>query len=232
MNGDRRLLELWRFTCEGYLGELTREYAEKEAALEAELEATVDGETIPFRMLRPAIANEPDRERRGRLEAARTELGDEHLNPVYLDESWLAAHAGAVELGAGSYLELYRDRFAHGARAARGPVPGRARRRPSGSGRSRWTASFASAPGSGSTRPRAGTSRASSGRSPGIRSSPRTECCPRSRPRCRARDRPAFAGERPPRRRAAAAQDASRVLRADRGSRPRHARDPAHGRPG
>jgi hypothetical protein len=110
VDGDRRLLELWRFTCEGYLGELTREFAEKEAALEAELEATVDGETVPFRMLRPTMANEPDRDRRARLEAARTELGDEHLNPV-LHESWLAAHAGARELGAPSYLELYRDRF-------------------------------------------------------------------------------------------------------------------------
>src|SRR5215210_4669552 len=30
--------ELWRFACEGYLGNLTREHAERAATLEAELE--------------------------------------------------------------------------------------------------------------------------------------------------------------------------------------------------
>ena len=51
VNGDYGTRELWRFACEGYFGSLTRELAEKVAALEAELEVTVDGETIPFRML-------------------------------------------------------------------------------------------------------------------------------------------------------------------------------------
>ena len=72
--------------CEGYLGKLTREHAEKLAELEAELEATVDGETVPFRMLRPAMANEPDRGRRERLDRAMCATAtEEHLNPVYLD---------------------------------------------------------------------------------------------------------------------------------------------------
>ena len=62
VNGDRGVRELWHFACEGYMGKLTRSHAEKLAALEAELEVTVDGETIPFRMVRPTIANEPDRE--------------------------------------------------------------------------------------------------------------------------------------------------------------------------
>src|SRR3954451_848800 len=44
--------ELWRFACEGYLGALTREHAEQVARVEAELEADVDGERIPYRMLR------------------------------------------------------------------------------------------------------------------------------------------------------------------------------------
>src|SRR4029077_16705390 len=60
--------ELWRFACEGYLGALTREHAEQIARVEAELEAEVDGEKIPFRMLRVALANEADRARRARLE--------------------------------------------------------------------------------------------------------------------------------------------------------------------
>jgi hypothetical protein len=111
VDGDRRTRELWRFTCEGYLGSLTRELAEREAAVEAELTATVDGEEIPFRMLRPAIANEPDRERRRRLEDARCALGAEHLNPIHL-ESWRLTYDGVRDLGSPTYLALHRDAFA------------------------------------------------------------------------------------------------------------------------
>src|SRR4029453_1942372 len=49
VNGDRRIRELWRFACQGYLGNLTREHAERAAQLEAEATATVDGEEIPHR---------------------------------------------------------------------------------------------------------------------------------------------------------------------------------------
>src|SRR5664280_2968297 len=45
-------VELWRFACEGFLGNLTREHQARVAKVEAELEATVDGETHPYRMLR------------------------------------------------------------------------------------------------------------------------------------------------------------------------------------
>ena len=45
-------VELWRFACEGFLGNLTREHQARVAQVEAELEATVDGETHPYRMLR------------------------------------------------------------------------------------------------------------------------------------------------------------------------------------
>ena len=71
MNGSAAIRELWRFACEGYLGELTREHAEKLADAEAELKATIDGEEIPFRMLHPAIANEPDRDEAGAARAQR-----------------------------------------------------------------------------------------------------------------------------------------------------------------
>src|SRR5207237_8687433 len=83
VDGDRRVRELWRFACEGYMGRLTREHAEKLAALEAELEVTVDGETVPFRMVRPAIANEPDRSKRERLDGAMWETTAEQPNPMY-----------------------------------------------------------------------------------------------------------------------------------------------------
>ena len=70
--------------------------------VESELEATVDGEQIPYRMLRVAMSNEPDRDRRERLERARLDLLDEHLNPVYLDAARIdreaVARLGVAEL--------------------------------------------------------------------------------------------------------------------------------------
>jgi hypothetical protein len=106
---DPRLTELWRFSCEGYLGALTREQAERLANLEASLTAEIDGETIGFRELRPAMANEPDRERRARLEAARVELTEEHLLPLYREAAEERREA-TVRLGAPTYRELY-ERF-------------------------------------------------------------------------------------------------------------------------
>ena len=41
VNGDKHRRELWRFTCENYLGALTREHSEKVATLEATLEAEI-----------------------------------------------------------------------------------------------------------------------------------------------------------------------------------------------
>jgi hypothetical protein len=110
VDGDRRPRELWRFTCEGYLGDLTREHEERHARLEAELVATVDSDEIPFRMIRPTIANEADRDRRRRLDEVRCSLTEEHLNPIHL-EAALTVRRGVRELGASTYLELYRDRF-------------------------------------------------------------------------------------------------------------------------
>lgn len=110
VDGDRRRRELWRFVSEGYLGGITREFAEREARLETELTAELEGETIPFRMLRPTIANEPDRGKRRRLEEIRNALGEEHLNPVHL-EAARALRDAVRQLGADTYLELYRDRF-------------------------------------------------------------------------------------------------------------------------
>ena len=110
VNGDRRMRELWRFTCEGYLGGLTRKYEEEHARLETDLKAELDGETIPFRGLRPAIGNSEDRDRRRRLDEIRCRLTEEHLNPVHL-EAAAASREGVRALGAASYLELYRDRF-------------------------------------------------------------------------------------------------------------------------
>jgi oligoendopeptidase F len=107
VNGDRRVRELWRFACQGYLGNLTREHAERSARLEAELTASVDGEEIPYRMLRPTIANEPDRDKRQRIEQARNALTEEHLLPIQLDAAQVEREA-VVRLGAPTYAELHR----------------------------------------------------------------------------------------------------------------------------
>jgi len=106
-NGDRGVRELWRFAAEGYLSDLTRDQAEKIARLEASLEATVNGETIPFRMLRPAMANEPDRDKRERIDRVRIELTEEHLNPLYADGVHIA-QKGVEQLESPNYAELYR----------------------------------------------------------------------------------------------------------------------------
>jgi oligoendopeptidase F len=99
--------ELWRFACEGYLGALTRQHAEKIAEVETTLEVTVDGEQIPYRMLRVVMSNEPDRAKRERLERIRLELLDEQINPEYLDASKIDREA-VKELGAPNYYELYK----------------------------------------------------------------------------------------------------------------------------
>jgi hypothetical protein len=108
VDGDARTRELWRFACEGHLGDLTRGHSERLALLEADLEATLDGETIPFRMLRPATANSEDRGRRARLEEIRNELTEEHLNAVHLDAAQEVQRA-TRDLGASTYLQLYES---------------------------------------------------------------------------------------------------------------------------
>ena len=107
VNGNRRIRELWRFACIGYLGNLTRDHVERSAKLEAELTATVDGDEIPYRMLRPTIANEPDRAKRQRLEHARNALTEEHLLPIQLEAAQVERDA-VVRLGAPTYAELHR----------------------------------------------------------------------------------------------------------------------------
>jgi len=107
VDDNRNTRELWRFACEGYLGNFVREESERAAELEATLKATVDGDEIPYRNLRPAIMNEPDRGRRERLERARNELTEEHLNPLNLRAAEVI-HRETRNLGAPTYLDLYR----------------------------------------------------------------------------------------------------------------------------
>jgi hypothetical protein len=112
VDGSFRSTELWRFACEGYLGNLTRRYEQDAATMEAKLTATVDGEEIPFRMLRPTMANTDDRGKREQLESIRNDLTDEHINPILLAQHQ-TTHAAARDLGAQSYRELYVDKFGY-----------------------------------------------------------------------------------------------------------------------
>ena len=107
VDGDRRRRELWKYVSEGYLSALVTGQAEQTAQLESELETKIDGETIPFRMLRPAAANERDRDRRKRIEEERYRLQDEHMNPIQL-ESARIVHEAVAQLGAPTYADLYR----------------------------------------------------------------------------------------------------------------------------
>src|SRR5947207_13520648 len=106
--GIRRRRELWKFACEGYLGNFVTAEAERIAQLEATLSATLDDEEIPFRMLRPRLMNEEDRGKREQLSELRTELTEEHLNSLYLHATQVV-HDETERLGATSYADLYRE---------------------------------------------------------------------------------------------------------------------------
>jgi len=108
VDGDRRRRELWKFACEGYLGNFVSEEAERVAELEATLTATVDGEEIPYRMLKPRLMNEEDRDARSRIEAARNELTEEHMNALELQSAQVVQRETG-RLGAATYADLYRS---------------------------------------------------------------------------------------------------------------------------
>src|SRR6185437_9804944 len=108
VDGDRRRRELWKFACSGYLGNFVSAEAERVAELEATLTTTVDGDEIPFRMLRPRLMNEESRDVRERIEAARNELTDEHLNTLELQAAQVVQRE-TRRLGAASYADLYRS---------------------------------------------------------------------------------------------------------------------------
>jgi hypothetical protein len=108
VDGDRRRRELWKFACEGYLGNFVSEEEERVAELEATLTATVDGEEIPYRDLKPRLMNEENRDLRARIESARNDLAEEHLNALELQAAQVVQRE-ARRLGAASYADLYRS---------------------------------------------------------------------------------------------------------------------------
>jgi hypothetical protein len=105
VNGGRNVRELWRFTCEGYLGNFVK--AEEEKIAEAETRTVMVGEEeVSYRELRPRIANTDDRAQRQLLEQVRNEATEEH-NALYVRKHDVV-HRETERLGAPNYTELYR----------------------------------------------------------------------------------------------------------------------------
>ena len=104
----RRLTMLVDFAVEGYLGEQVKAAEAELARREAALEVEVDGQTTGFRESAVWQANEPDADRRGRIEQARLEAGERVLAPLYV-ELTERQHEAARGLGWPSYLELCRE---------------------------------------------------------------------------------------------------------------------------
>jgi hypothetical protein len=101
-----RLAYLLTFTIDGFLGEQTKHVSDEIANTEGETTITVDGEAIGLRQAGVVQANELDRARRERIQAARLAATAERLNPL-LDTLWRRCHDLAVELGYPDYKELY-----------------------------------------------------------------------------------------------------------------------------
>jgi hypothetical protein len=104
----RRLRMLLDFAVEGHIGLLTANVADELARREAALRLDVGGEAIGFRESAVVQANEPDRERRATIEAARLEATQRELNPLHR-EALERTHATARELEWPSYRALCEE---------------------------------------------------------------------------------------------------------------------------
>jgi len=104
----KRLAFLLEFAIDGFLGEQTKRLTDDIANTEARVVVRVDGEDIPFRRASIVQANEPDRERRRRIQRARLDAVEEHFNERY-DTLWRTAHDLARQLGYPDYEALYAE---------------------------------------------------------------------------------------------------------------------------
>ncbi len=107
LHGDDRrpMRRLLQFCVEGHLGQANKAIEAALAQREVGLEIEVDGERIGFRASSVAQANEPDRERRARIETARLQATAEQLNPLHR-EALEQVHSLTRALGWPSYRAL------------------------------------------------------------------------------------------------------------------------------
>jgi hypothetical protein len=104
----RSLRALLDFAVEGHLGLATKALDAELARREAELQLDVGGERLGFRESSVVQANEPDGDRRARIEEARLEATASELNPLRLEALELQ-HALARDLGWSSYREMCEE---------------------------------------------------------------------------------------------------------------------------
>jgi hypothetical protein len=103
--GARYLLEL---AVGGFLGEATKAQETALAEREATLEIEVDGRREPYRQASIWQANEADADLRARIEAARLDLMDAELNPLYVEVTRIS-HELARDLGWPSYRAMSEE---------------------------------------------------------------------------------------------------------------------------
>lgn len=104
----RALRVLLGFAVEGHLGQATKAQEAELARLEAETELELDGAPLGFRESSIEQANEPDPERRARIETARNEVTERLLTPV-ATEMLGEHHRLARELGWASYQAMSEE---------------------------------------------------------------------------------------------------------------------------
>jgi hypothetical protein len=101
----RRRRMLLGFAVEGHLGQATKTIEAELARREAEASIELDGERIGYRESTVAQANEPDGDRRARIEEARLSVTEHDLNPLHR-EMLEHQHELAQELGYPSYRDM------------------------------------------------------------------------------------------------------------------------------
>ncbi len=101
-----RLAYLLAFVVDAFIGEQTKHLGDEIANTETATTIVIDGESIGLRQAGVKLANEPDRERRKRIQEARLRATADRLNPL-LEKMWQRSHAVAAELGYPDYKELY-----------------------------------------------------------------------------------------------------------------------------
>jgi hypothetical protein len=104
----RRLRYLLHFCVEGLIGAETRAESAELARLEAALEVDPGDGPIPYRGVAVEQANEPDVERRSRLEAERNRALQERLNPLHR-ASLERAHELCRACGWPSYADAHAE---------------------------------------------------------------------------------------------------------------------------
>ncbi len=101
---DPRLPELRWFVVEGYLDQAAKELTERIAERETIDTVEWEGQRIPYRSVPPLVMNEPDPDRRHRLEELRVQATAAQ-NPLR-EQRWDLLYARARELGFKSYREF------------------------------------------------------------------------------------------------------------------------------